>query len=289
MGPLEKDFAVDAENPVRTLKASEVLELIEGPRQETLASVMRCKATASEDGKVGWFTMKDQKGADCVEKDEKHYTCTAIVAITDNLDIKECKVLRKLAIDEVFVVIEGPIEADNGMRRVKGKTTKDEIGWITIKGNAGTTYAKMNDKLHTVTKAVSLHEKFGSESPVVRDLTVGEAIQITEGPREEKPQPITRVKVCTSTDRVVGWISKRADNVRAWTPFYKVLKSTPLYTSNGSKESSVREVISGEVLELLEGPIDIDGHMWLKAQAKKDGSVGWTPVQDDGVKLLQGQ
>merc|ERR1719253_1720605 len=140
--------------------------------------------------------MKDKSGKVCMEKSGKVYTCTATVAITDEFDIKSCKVLKKLAVDEVFTITEGPIKDDSGVERVKGKSTKDEsIGWITIKGNAGTTYAKVNEKLYTVKKDVPLQQRFSSDSAAVRTLAVDEAIEVLEGPKEEKFQPANRVKV----------------------------------------------------------------------------------------------
>jgi len=50
---LEKDFVTDS-GEVRAVKADEVLELLEGPRKETLGSVMRLRGKAVVDGKVGW-------------------------------------------------------------------------------------------------------------------------------------------------------------------------------------------------------------------------------------------
>merc|ERR1719253_34505 len=97
--------------------------------------------------------MKDKSGKVCMEKSGKVYTCTATVAITDVFDIKSCKVLKKLSVDEVFTITEGPTsEEGTGIERVKGRSSKDNVeGWVTIKGNAGTCYAKVNEKLFTVT------------------------------------------------------------------------------------------------------------------------------------------
>jgi len=285
---LETAFTSGSAN-VRSVKAEEVLELLEGPRKESIGSLMRIRGKAVDDSKTGWVTLKDKTGKEFLEKGNKCYTCTATVAITDVFDIKTCKVMKKLAVDEVFTISEGPVaEEGTGVERVKGKSTKDNVeGWITIKGNAGTTYAKVNEKLYTVTHEVEMQTQFKSDSSSVRTLKVGEAVEVTEGPREEKFEALNRAKVRTSGDDTVGWISVKTDNVKKWTPFYKFLKAGSLYAEKGSKEGVVREATVGEMLELQEGPVEIDGQMWLKGQMKKDGVVAWTPIKGtDGFKVL---
>lgn len=284
--PLESDFGSGSAQQ-SVIKAEEVLELVEGPRKETLGSVMRLRGKAVKDGKTGWLTMKDKSGTIFAEKGNKCYTCTATVAITDQFDIKTCKVTKKLAADETFTITEGPInEESSGIERVKGIASDGVEGWITIKGNAGTYYAKVNEKLYSVTQDIALQSKFNSDSESVRTLTAGEAIEVLEGPKEEKFIPANRAKVRTVAN-AEGWISVKNDTIKPWRSTYKVLKASSLYKSKGSKESVVREIAVGEALELQEGPFEIDGKMWMRAQLKKDGALGWTPTKDDaGARLL---
>jgi len=285
---LEKDF-LSGSADVRSVKAEEVLEVLEGPRKENLGSVMRIRGKATDDSKTGWITLKDKTGKVFLEKGSKCYTCMATVAITDVFDIKTCKVLKKLPVDEVFTISEGPIaEEGTGVERVKGKSTKDDVeGWITIKGNAGTCFAKINEKLYTVIQEVTMQGQFKSDSSAVRTLKVGEAVEVMEGPKEEKFDALNRAKVRTSSDGTAGWISVKSDNVRKWTSAYKFLKPGSLYAEKGNQEGIVREATVGEILELQEGPVEVDGLMWLKGQMKKDGALGWTPIKGaDSVKLL---
>lgn len=285
---LEKEFKFNSENLIRTLKPEEVMELLEGPRQETLGNATRVKGKAVKDGKVGYFTLKDQSGTEIAEKNTKMYTCTATVAITDSRDIKDCKVLKKMLVDEVFTATEGPIEDESGVSRVKGKSTKDDTeGWITIKGNAGSVFAKANEKLYTIKKDTPMNVMFNSDSKALRTLAADEAIEMLEAPKEERFAPVSRAKVQTSTDRAVGWITVKSDVVQSWQPLYKVAKTCDLYSAKGMKETVVREISQGENLELQEGPLDVDGDMWMRARVTKDGAVGWVVFKDDkGVKLL---
>jgi hypothetical protein len=282
---LESDF--DSGSALKqTLKADEILELVEGPRKESLGSVMRLRGKAVSDGKVGWFTVKDKSGKVFAEKGSKCYTCTATVAITDVCDIKACKVLKKLAVDDVFTISEGPIGEEGGCERVKGKGPDGVEGWITIKGNAGTVYAKVNEKLYTVAQDVAMHSQFKSDSSEVRVLVAGEAIEATEAPREEKFVPTKRAKVRTSGG-AEGWVSAKEGFIRAWSPNYKCAKASKLYSAKGSKDTVVREIAAGETLDLQEGPVEVEGAMWLRCSMKKDGAEGWTPLKgEDGSKLI---
>jgi len=285
---LEKDFKSSGDTPLRTLKAEEVVELVEGPRSEVLGNAMRARVKTSSDSKMGWVTVKDQSGLELVEKNGTIYTCVSTVAITDNFDIASCKVLRKMNATEVFTMSEGPIaEESSGITRVKGKSSKDGIeGWITITGNAGTVFARLNEKLYTVKKEVTMQKMFQSDSGDVRKLEADEALEMLEGPKEEKFQPVERMKVRAS-DGALGWITHKTkdSSIKKWSPTYKVVKQTSLYSAKGMKEAVVREVAQAEVLYMLEGPLEVDGAMWVKGRMKKDGAVGWGLIKDESGRF----
>jgi hypothetical protein len=285
--PLAKDFKSSSEAPVRVLKAEEVVELIEGPRSEILSNASRARVKASSDNKTGWVTIKDQTGLELVEKNSTIYTCTSTVALTDAFDISACKVIRKMAPNEVLVMTEGPVtESSSGITRVKGKCQQDDAeGWVTITGNAGTVFAKLNGKLYTVKKEVALQKLFASDSADVRTLAIDEALEMLEGPKEEKFQPAERMKVRAS-DGAVGWITKISNSIKKWSPTCKAVKQTPLYISKGMKEAVVRDVGQGETMIVLEGPLEVDGAMWFKGRMKKDDSVGWGLIKDESGERL---
>merc|ERR1712000_479375 len=128
-------------------------------------------------------------------------------------DIKDCKVLRKLDRGEVLSVLEGPIEDGNsGVQRIRVSATKDKAeGWVTVKGNAGSVYCEETGKSYNVTREVALQKSFPSESAEVRMLAAGEAIEFLEGPREEKSEPVMRVKGRAVSDGKIGWLSMKGD------------------------------------------------------------------------------
>merc|ERR1719436_1409417 len=122
--------------------------------------------------------------------------------MTDNVDIKACKVVRKLAVNEVFIAEEGPIEEqDSGVTRVKGRAVQDDaVGWVTIKGNAGTVYAEASTKHYRVSKETPLQKKFASMAETTRLLASGEVVEVLEGPKEESFPPEVRVRCRAASD-----------------------------------------------------------------------------------------
>lgn len=291
---LEREFKSDGEEALlRMLKAEEVLELLEGPRKVTFDPAVRVKGKACLDGAMGWFTSKDKTGQVFAEADCKYFSCTSSVAMTDHMDIKDCKVLRKLAVGEIFTVEEGPVEEkEAGITRVKGKSLKDEtIGWITIKGNAGTVYAEASSKHYCVLHDVPLTKQFASDknNEVVRTLAKGEAMQVLQGPKEETFAPEVRVKCKAMSDGLVGWLTVKVDSMKPWTPFYRCKVAAPLHEALSAEGATViRQVEKGEVVELLEGPAEDGKELRMKGRAEKDGAIGWVTVKDaEGKRLFE--
>jgi len=288
--PLEQNFKSEGSaGLVRSLKADEVLELVEGPRKETYEPGLRVKGKAILDGAMGWFTARDKTGFVFGEADSKYYSCSASVAMTDNFDIKDCKVVRKLAVGELFTVEEGPTQvADAGITRVKGKCVKDDaIGWITTKGNAGTVYAEASSKHFCILQDVPLTKQFVTAKPgeEVRVLAKGEAMQVLEGPKEEAYATETRVKVKALSDGAVGWMTMKKATVKPWTPYYKCKAAAPLHDTIAVEGATVvREIEVAEVFELLEGPTAEGDVLRMKGRAEKDGAVGWVTIKDGAGK-----
>merc|ERR1712232_1482935 len=169
---------------------------MEGPRKDSFEGAFRAKAKACKDGATGWFSLKTKDGKANAEQTGKYYVCTAAIAMTDVSDIKACKVIRKLDMKEVAQVLEGPVEQEEaGVHRIRCKSLKDgQEGWITIRGNKGTVYAEESTKLYTLSNEVPLHKQFETDgATLVRQLLQGEAVELLEGPKEEKYE-ITRLK-----------------------------------------------------------------------------------------------
>merc|ERR1719356_1346291 len=210
--------------------------------------------------------------------------------MTDGEDIKSCKVVRKLAVNEWFEA-SGPLVEDSasGVWRLPGKALKDgKEGWLTTKGNAGTVYAEAMTKYYSVKKEAQLEKRFQSAgAEAIRTMEVGETFQLLEGPRDEKAAPETRVKVRCVSDGKVGWISKKA-SIKTWNPVYRCLDKVSLTDSRAVLEESkvLRELLKGESVELLDGPFEEGKDIRIKCRATKDSVIGWVSMKSDGKRLL---
>jgi len=212
--------------------------------------------------------------------------------MTDNLDIKDCKVIRKLAVGESFTVLEGPVqEGEAGITRVRAKASKDDQeGWVTTKGNAGTVYASSSSKHYCILQDTPLQKKLSSSSSeTIRELAKGEMMQSLEEPKEESCPPEVRIKCKAVSDGAVGWITLKGENVKLWSPCFKCLKAAPLHDALATEGASVvRQLEVGEKAELLEGPTEDGKDVRIKARADRDGAVGWVTIRDgDGKRFLE--
>merc|ERR1712187_2688 len=242
---------------LRTLKDHEIVELIEGPKKEEFPDIKRAKVKVSKDNAIGWVTLVDRLGTTYAETNKKLYVCSQSIALTDSQDINACKVVRKLAVGEFFEISgDVAVDAATGVSRVEGKALKDDkTGWITTKGNAGTSYAEPTTKYYTVKSEVNLEKKMqtaGAEA--IRKLDAGEALQVLEGPKVEKVPAETRLKVRCMSDKQVGWIPKGA--VKTWTGMYKCMIKVNLEDkqAGGERSAVVKELVPGESREHIEGP-----------------------------------
>eukprot|EP00927_Polykrikos_kofoidii_P059005 TRINITY_DN5399_c0_g2_i3.p1 TRINITY_DN5399_c0_g2~~TRINITY_DN5399_c0_g2_i3.p1 ORF type:complete len:1960 (+),score=510.81 TRINITY_DN5399_c0_g2_i3:78-5957(+) len=222
---MDKEFKPDGE-VVRSLKGEEIVELVEGPRKGVVLAALRAKVKVASDGASGWVSIRGRDETVYAEVNAKLLHCTQSVAMTDNKDMASCKVLRKLAVGELFEAFGEAVEdSDSGVWRVEGRAMKDsKTGWIATKGNAGTTFMEAANKFYSVVKQVDLHKKFpsGDDAEVVRTLSEGESFQVIEGPREETSAPEVRVKVRAVTDSACGWIDQKEQNIRCWTLRYSL-------------------------------------------------------------------
>jgi hypothetical protein len=274
---------------VRFLKPLEVLEMLAGPKKETFEPALKAKGKALSDSATGWFNIRDKEGNVFAEAGGKFYTCTSAVAMTDNFDIKDCNVVKKLAVGELFAVEEGPtVEESSGVTRVKGKSCADEkVGWITVKGNAGTVYATASTKHYAVVKEVPLLKSATAGSEQVRQLKEGEVVQLVEGPKSEVIQPVMRVQAKASSDGAIGWVTADASLVKRWNSTFKASKAMPLHSACKVEGAEVlRELASGEVLEAQEGPVKEAEEMRVKVKAKKDNLIGWATLVDSSGKRI---
>jgi len=214
---LERDFQASA--TVRSLQPGEVLEVLEGPRNDEPPVIERVKVRTAE-GSVGWISLTGRNGECYCKEGSVSYKCTSTVALTDISNVKDCQVLRKLDVGELMAVLEGPMEdGDTGVVRIRVKTMKDDKeGWVTIKGNAGTVYAEESGRQYVVETALALQKALRSTAEPLKELQAGAVVTLLDGPRREQLEAEVRVKCYALSDGAVGWATIRNENLRPWEP-----------------------------------------------------------------------
>lgn len=281
---------------IRGLRAGEVVELLEGPRKEVPNNAMRARCKAVSDGATGWFTVKTKQGQECAKQGKSTFTCKSSIALTNDKNIKECKVLRKLDKGEVLLVLEGPMDDEvAGVTRIKAKAKKDDAeGWVTTKGNAGSIYVEETGRTFVMTASTPLQEAFQTGAGAeVRTLAEGETVELLEGPTEEKSEELARARCRAVADGKAGWITLREGRTRLWSPSYRCVSATAIGDAlEAAKAQKLRSLEPGEAVELLEGPRGEaeagSGALRLKGRAAKDGAVGWMTVMDgQGTPFLE--
>jgi len=130
----------------RRLESNELVEVLEGPKQEDNVSVMRVRCRAVQDGLLGWVTVAGNQGTVFLEPGGNVMTCIKDTIITDGLSVSNSKTIRKVAKGELIEVLEfQKKDASCDVMRIKGKAKSDgTIGWVTIAGNQGTTFLELS-------------------------------------------------------------------------------------------------------------------------------------------------
>merc|ERR1712060_70866 len=112
--------------------------------------------------------------------------------------------------------LEGPIrEGATGSTRVRVRVVKDGAeGWATVRGNRGTAFLKEGGSSYRVvtatilTEAINPTEKTDGEAECPK-LTIGEVLDVLEGPRKEESSGLTRLRVKVRSTGSEGWATAR--------------------------------------------------------------------------------
>merc|ERR1712217_269093 len=154
-------------------------------------------------------------------------------------------------------------------------------GWVTVKGNAGTTYAQESKRHYALLRDSTIRKNSVDESSQIRQLAKGEVVEATGEPKEEKVEDVIRIKGRCLSDGSVGWMTMKGQEMVAWTPNYKCLSAPVIQDALGVKSAkTIRKTEVGEIIELVAGPEEDKtvGAMRIRGRAQKDGVVGWITI-----------
>lgn len=169
----------------------------------------------SEDNLARLFAYLDEGDSKKIPKDvflrlvRVYYKVVRETVLSDSINIKESKVVRRVEPDEVIEIDEGPVKEDSvGVMRIKGRATRDgTVGWATISGNQGSVFLVPGGNTMDVVREASLTTAFESDSEEVRKLRAGESLEVWEWFKEEEKTRKVRLKGRVQGDGAVGWVT----------------------------------------------------------------------------------
>jgi len=259
--PVKLHERFDETSPaVKSLQVDEVLELMEGPREEVTTPEIHLRVKHCKDPMEGWITLQDGEGRQLASRSEGIYVCRATIAMTDVLDLKRCKVVHKVEIGEPLMVIDGQEKGDGAaIKRLKFRGLRhDKEGWVTLKGNQGTTYMESSQSHYKLTNGSQMRQEMAKDSPILRKLEAGIVMEGLDSPQEVHPNPKMGIRMRSLEDGKVGWVSFFAGPsgpIRPWAPRYTCKAPVALTSALAAKDATaIRLSEVGEKFDAVEGP-----------------------------------
>jgi len=124
---------------LRRLEVGEVLEVLEGPKKDDAAGVMRVRCREVNDSVIGWVTVAGNQGTIFLEPGGNVYQCIKETVMTDVLSVSDGKKIKSIAKGDIIEVVEFSKDSQCDVSRIKGKVKNDgTTGWVSISGNQGT-------------------------------------------------------------------------------------------------------------------------------------------------------
>ena len=140
-----------------------------------------------------------------------YYTCIKSTVMSEELSIKS-KQVRRLELGAVLEALEGPRNEDVAkLVRLRCRASDGTEGWVTYKGNQGTTFLEPGGQKYVCLQATEITEALDVSSTSIRMLAEGELIEVTEF--EKKDGDATRIKGKAKSDGAHGWITISSPNI----------------------------------------------------------------------------
>lgn len=278
---------------LRPLNPGEVVELVEGPREDKSGADKRVRGVACNGDATGWLHVRDQAGTILAKLSARVHKCVDGVDMTDISDAEKGSVVRCIDPGEALELLEGEsVTPEDGGTRCKFRACLDNAeGWVTTNGGHGEVYVKAAAKHFLCLQEAPMHSGLGAESAVVKVLMPGEAFAAFEDPKNVAgSERFTQWRVRAVTDGVEGWITTtNAEEVQPWSHKYKVLRNTTLTVDLNLHEAAglvqvLRQLDQGELVEACEQPVEdpSTGKLRLRCVAVRDRAAGFATVREGG-------
>jgi len=135
-------------------------------------------------------------------------------AISDALQIQNCKELRQMGKGEIFELIEGPKrdDSDGSVTRIRGRAWRDGlVGWATVSREAGAPSIVAGSGVMKAVHLVPITNALEAGA-VVRHTFDGELLQVVEWTqRSINGKNLAKVRVWAMSDGITGWVTLSED------------------------------------------------------------------------------
>jgi hypothetical protein len=273
---------------IRELARDEVMELMEGPREDCADPDLLLHGKSVKDDATGWVLLSNAPGDPALTLAQDMYVCQSAIAMTDNLDIKNCSVLRKVDVGEVLKVI-GKEEAKSDsmdITRLRFRAHRDgKEGYVTLKGNQGTVFLEKSTKHHVVGRQVALTTSSRKGAPVIRQLEVGEVFEACEKPKQGQDDVLMVLKARTLSDSLSGWVTYSKSSpppLRPWQGEYVCRNTVSITVGQSTADADeVREAKPDEKFTAVEGPYldKASGELRIRCRTEAEGVIGWVSLR----------
>lgn len=143
-----------------------------------------------------------------------NYRCVKRALLTDTLNVRSCKRLRRVEPEEmVEVVSKHEADPSSNLIRFKGRTVDGVEGYVTITGNKGSAFFRLQQNSYKVVRETVFTDRFPMvDFKVTRRLQEGDFVRALTPPTLEEKSNLWRLKVqCDSNDVEVGWVTLKSN------------------------------------------------------------------------------
>lgn len=275
---------------IRTTRMGEVLEVLEGPREQEAGAEMWLEGVSCREKTKGWLQVSSGNGlVQLAKQSDSVYKCEKVCTMTEQADSAE--VVCELEPGEVLEAVadEAEVASESSSRR-KFRVCKDnKEGWITVKDKDGTGYVKALENHYVCNLASHIHEELDINSQILNTLSPGEVFEANGVPKEiirEGGSTVCRVKGLDGAD---GWVASKigAEQVQPWNSRYKILKPVDMTRGFSASEAAdtvevVRALEVDELVDIIEHPAEdpSSGLMRSRCVALRDKLEGCVTVAE---------
>ncbi|CAE8634310.1 unnamed protein product [Polarella glacialis] len=183
-------------------------------KDEFQAFVSDCPGNFSRDQVSRLFDYLDDDRSGRLEREE-FMRCSKVfyrvsrpsVDLVQTMGVAQGKLVRKLDVNEILELLEGPVKEITKVVRAKCKAMKDgSIGWATSTGSNGVVFVEQKKVHYQVKSATTLTDVLSAKTCTsLRQLKEGELLEVLVWEKTDPISGLKRIKGRALKDGAVGW------------------------------------------------------------------------------------